>query len=191
MSKRWATNRKGGDPIQQKASTVRGKISAPIPIQTDDDDFPIRAPVVGLAIPFGYDKANTTTENDQETVHNQISLTQPPPVIDSPPRPSGDAIRRSTTAGSKFRESGLISPLASPTKPERRKGSFRAALGRLFGKKPKEANKPSTNGHAKGGRKHHHHKSVSLSESNATFAMLTGTQGPISSIYDGRQIRIP
>jgi hypothetical protein len=185
MSKLWGANRKGGDTTQLKTSTVRGKISAPIPIQTEDDEFPIRAPVVGLAIPFGYDNADTTVEDGQETVHSQASLTQPPPLRDSPQRPSGDAIRRSTTAGSRFRESGLISPLASPTKPERRKGSFRAALGRLFGKKPKGGNSPASNGHAKGGGKHQHHKSVSILERVATLAKLTRT-GPDSSINDGR-----
>ncbi|KFX89316.1 hypothetical protein V490_07096, partial [Pseudogymnoascus sp. VKM F-3557] len=156
MSKRWGASRKGGDI--DPPSTVRGKISAPIPIPTDDDEFPDRN-AVGLAIPFGYDRVDATAEDGQGTVHSQTqtSITRTPPRKISPQRFSGDELRRSTT-GSRFRESGLLSPLASPAKPERRKGSFRAALGRLFGKKPK-GDGSLANGQAKGRASHKHHKS--------------------------------
>ncbi|KFY15784.1 hypothetical protein V492_01761, partial [Pseudogymnoascus sp. VKM F-4246] len=167
MSKLWGGNRKGGDPIQVKPS-VRGKISAPIPIQTDDDEVPERMPVVGLAIPFGYDTADITAGESQGTLHSQTqtSITRSPPRRISPPRLSGDELRRSTT-GSRFRESGLLSPVVSPAKPERRKGSFRAALGRLFGKKPKGDGESLPNGQAKGRVSHKHHKSDPSALSNA------------------------
>ncbi|KFX89258.1 hypothetical protein O988_08692, partial [Pseudogymnoascus sp. VKM F-3808] len=156
MSKRWGASRKGGDI--DPPSTVRGKISAPIPIPTDDDEFPDRN-AVGLAIPFGYDRVEATAEDGQGTVHSQTqtSITRTPPRKISPQRFSGDELRRSTT-GSRFRESGLLSPLTSPAKPERRKRSFRAALGRLFGKKPK-GDGSLANGQAKGRASHKHHKS--------------------------------
>ena len=109
MSKLWGANRKGSDPTQNKVSAVRGKISAPIPIPTDDDEFPERMPVVGLAIPFGYDTVEMTPEDGQGTVHSQTqtSITRSPPRKISPQRFSGDELRRSTT-GSRFRESGLL-----------------------------------------------------------------------------------
>ncbi|OBU01864.1 hypothetical protein VE01_00583 [Pseudogymnoascus verrucosus] len=166
MSKLWGGNRKGGE--QTPVSTVRGKISAPIPIPTDDDELPERIPVVGLAIPFGYDTADITADDGQGTIHSQTqtSIQRSPPRRISPQRLSGDELRRSTT-GSRFRESGLLSPLASPAKPERRKGSFRAALGRLFGKKPKGNGEPLSNGHAEGRANHKHHKSDPTALSNA------------------------
>ncbi|KFY22834.1 hypothetical protein V493_06292 [Pseudogymnoascus sp. VKM F-4281 (FW-2241)] len=168
MSKLWGGSRKGADPTQAKASAVRGKISAPIPIPTDDNEVPERMPVVGLAIPFGYDTADITTDDGQGTVRSQTqtSIARSPPRRISPQRPSGDELRRSTT-GSRFRESGLLSPLASPAKPERRKGSFRAALGRLFGKKPKGDSEPTSNGQAKGQSNHQYHKSDPSALSNA------------------------
>lgn len=181
MSKLWGGSRKGGDPTQLKASTVRGKISAPIPIPTDEDEFPERMPVVGLAIPFGYDAVDMPVDDGQGTVHSQTqtSITRSPPRRISPQRLSGDELRRSTT-GSRFRESGLLSPLASPAKPERRKGSFRAALGRLFGKKPKGDGEPLSNGQAKGRANHKYHKSVRISESNTIMAQLTRMQDPLT-----------
>ncbi|KFY50768.1 hypothetical protein V496_09182 [Pseudogymnoascus sp. VKM F-4515 (FW-2607)] len=162
MSKLWGGNRRGSDSNELKVSAVRGKISAPIPIPTDDDEIPER--MVGLAIPFGYN----TADDGQGTLHSQTqtSITRSPPRRISPQRPSGDELRRSTT-GSRFRESGLLSPLASPAKPERRKGSFRAALGRLFGKKPRVDREPLSNGHAKGRANHKHHKSDPSALSNA------------------------
>lgn len=188
MSKLWGGNRKGGE--QTPVSTVRGKISAPIPIPTDDDELPERIPVVGLAIPFGYDTADITADDGQGTIHSQTqtSIQRSPPRRISPQRLSGDELRRSTT-GSRFRESGLLSPLASPAKPERRKGSFRAALGRLFGKKPKGNGEPLSNGHAKGRANHKHHKSVRISDSNTTLAQLTRIRIPRH--YRTRQINQP
>ncbi|KFY24917.1 hypothetical protein V491_01969, partial [Pseudogymnoascus sp. VKM F-3775] len=167
MSKLWGGNRKGGDSTQLKTSTVRGKISAPIPIPTDDDEIPGRMPVVGLAIPFGYDTVDVAADDGQGTVHSQTqtSITRSPPRKISPQRVSGDELRRSTT-GSRFRESGLLTPLASPTKPDRRKGSFRAALGRLFGKKPKSDREALSNGQAMSRVNHKYHKSDPSALSN-------------------------
>ncbi|OBT62695.1 hypothetical protein VE03_07120 [Pseudogymnoascus sp. 23342-1-I1] len=164
MSKLWGANRK--DSTELKVSAVRGKISAPIPIPTDDDEIPER--MVGLAIPFGYNTADITADDGQGTLHSQTqtSITRSPPRRISPQRPSGDELRRSTT-GSRFRESGLLSPLASPAKPERRKGSFRAALGRLFGKKPRSDGVPVSNTQANGRANHKYHKSDPLTLSNA------------------------
>ena len=165
MSKLWGGNRKGGDSTQLKTSTVRGKISAPIPIPTDDDEIPDRMPVVGLAIPFGYDTVDVAADDGQGTVHSQTqtSITRSPPRKISPQRVSGDELRSSTT-GSRFRESGLLTPLASPSKPDRRKGSFRAALGRLFGKKPKSDREALSNGQAMSRVNHKYHKSVRIPE---------------------------
>lgn len=180
MSKLWGGNRKGSDSNELKVSAVRGKISAPIPIPTDDDEIPER--MVGLAIPFGYN----TADDGQGTLHSQTqtSITRSPPRRISPQRPSGDELRRSTT-GSRFRESGLLSPVASPAKPERRKGSFRAALGRLFGKKPRADREPIPNGQAKGRANHKHHKSVRRS---CSVQLRTANKivGSVSSIECGR-----
>jgi len=165
MSKLWAGRK--GDLSKNNISGIRGRISAPIPIVTDDDEFPIRSRGTEFSTPLGYEGAeqqvrlpDTDAEETSGIAHSDRGLAQTPLFRKDPIRLSHDARRISTTGGSRFRESGLISPLASPAKPERKKGSLRSALGRLFGKKRKSGSSSPTNGHTNEEGQHKHHKSV-------------------------------
>jgi hypothetical protein len=147
-------------------NSIRGRISAPIPIVTDHDEFPLRSRGTGFSTPLGYEAEqqmrlpDTDAEDTSEIAHSDRGLAQTPLFRKDPIRLSHDAPRLSTTGGSRFRESGLVSPVASPAKSERKKGSLRSALGRLFGKKRKSDSPSPTNGHINEGGQHKHHKSV-------------------------------
>lgn len=169
MNKLWSATRKS-DGSQRNSSNIRGRISAPIPIATDDDEFPIRSPGARLATPVGYESVEeqlrqTDTEASEGlgTMHSHISPARSIPFRQEPQHSSRDALRRSITGSSRFRETGPTGPLADPAKPERKKGPLRSVLGRLFGKKRMSSNSPSSNGQVVkgvGAYQHRHHKSV-------------------------------
>lgn len=137
-------------------STIRGKISAPIPIQ-DDDEFPIRSPGTGIATPLGslnsdgiekVMRGSAISGRDSALAHGDIgmdSYIEPPRRIGSSPlpsdRPSYNPPSRRTEDYSIPRSS---SPVGRPSgsivsKPGRKKSTLKGVFGKLFGKKRKDA----------------------------------------------------
>lgn len=116
------------------ASSIRGKISAPIPIP-DDDEFPIRSPGTGIATPLdvgGIDKQLHVPLVGHGIAVSDFSDTRAPSTTytDSiaPPRhvlPTG------------LRNSEISQPSveSSIEKPQRKKTTFKFVIGRLFGTK--------------------------------------------------------
>jgi hypothetical protein len=148
-----------------------GKISAPIPIP--DDEFPIRSPGTGIAVPLGTDgveahlRASIATELDNTALQTGIPIlttVDPKLPIQSTAgqaQPFRELPVRRTNQPSSQRDSGTSVPSGSSMgKPQRKKSSFRSALGRLFGKKSKNGGtSPPEQG--AGGMKAGQHRSVS------------------------------
>lgn len=136
---------------QGTGQSVRGKpISHPIPFP-DDDEFPIRTPGAGIALPLGSDVENQI--RIRESVAAQLENTShqtgiavsdfidptaaaqsgPMPVQSSPEVP----IRR-TNQPSHLRNSTASKTTGSSVgRPQRKKSTMRAVFGRLFGKRRK------------------------------------------------------
>jgi hypothetical protein len=168
MNKLWGQGRKGEELA--RTTSIRGKISAPIPIVTDDDEFPIRSPGPGFATPFaheGEEKQPPVPDTSDRKVgaRGEVDADVSPKAPTHRPDPietSHGNLRRITSDGSKFRESGLISPGMHPEKLERKKGSFRSAIGRLFGRRRKNGGSSPKNGQKTPSKLGHgHHISVS------------------------------
>jgi hypothetical protein len=152
---------------------VIGKISAPIPIQ-DDDEFPIRTPGAGIATPLGTEGTETRLrvsiaadlDNTSLQAGIPISNTADPKLpiqsIAGPAQPFREIQIRRTNQPSMQRNSGASVPSRSSMgKPQRKKSSFRSALGRLFGKKSKNGGASPPEQGASGMRAGQH-RSVSL-----------------------------
>ncbi|KAM3066007.1 hypothetical protein ACMFMG_009774 [Clarireedia jacksonii] len=138
-------------------STIRGKISAPIPIQ-DDDEFPIRSPGTGIATPLGSrtsdglekamrGSAISGRESGLAQVENGMgmgSYVEPTRRIGSSPqasgRPSYNTYRRPETISAIRSPSPIGASTGSITsKPQRKKSTLKGVFGKLFGKKRKDA----------------------------------------------------
>ena len=160
-------------------STIRGKISAPIPIQ-DDDEFPIRSPGTGIATPLGslnsdgiekVMRGSAISGRDSALAHGDIgtgSYIEPPRRMGTTPlpsdRPSYNAHSRRTEDYSVPRSSSPVSRPSESTlsKPARKKSTFKGVFGKIFGKKKKDAatNKKQSVGAL---QSEQHHRSVSSS----------------------------
>ncbi|KAE9381688.1 hypothetical protein N431DRAFT_491010 [Stipitochalara longipes BDJ] len=140
--------RSEGPSRTNTGSSIRGKISAPIPIP--DDEFPIRSPGTGIAVPLGTDgvearlRASIATELDNTALQTGIpivSTVDPKLPIQSTAgqaQPFREIQIPRTNQPSSQRDSGTSVPSGSSMgKPQRKKSSFRSALGRLFGKRSK------------------------------------------------------
>jgi hypothetical protein len=151
--------------------SVLGKISAPIPIP--DDEFPIRTPGTGIAVPLGTEsteprlRASIAAELDNTAMQTGIPIAavdQDVPVLPTPDQaqPFREIHIRRTNQPSSQRDSGTSVPSGSSMgKPQRKKSSFRSALGRLFGKKSKNGGS-SPPEHGASGMRAGQHRSVSL-----------------------------
>ncbi|QSZ29958.1 hypothetical protein DSL72_004476 [Monilinia vaccinii-corymbosi] len=131
------------------ASNIRGRISAPIPIQ-DDDEFPIRSPGAGIATPFGSPNSDGIEKGMRGSVisahgalaHGDSTYVESSGRIGTTPIPSD---RPSYHAPSRPTEDHRSSsPAARPSasvlsKPARKKSTFKDVLGKIFGKKRRDA----------------------------------------------------
>ncbi len=135
-------------------SSIRGKtISQPIPFP-DDDEFPIRTPGTGIALPLGADgierlrlsTANSELDNAPHQTDDFTSGTWTPPMPrEAPPPPPEAQVPRITQGHKPNQPSGLrnsatsVLDAQSIEKPQRKKSSMRSVFGRLFGKKRKDS----------------------------------------------------
>jgi hypothetical protein len=164
-------------------STIRGKISAPIPIQ-DDDEFPIRSPGTGIATPLGSRTSDglekvmrgsaisgresglTQGENGMGMGMGMGSYVEPTRRIGSSPqasgRPSYNTYRRPETISAMRSPSpiGGATSRSVTSKPQRKKSTLRGVFGKLFGKKRKDVPLGTRQG-AEALQSEQHHRSVS------------------------------
>lgn len=135
-------------------SSIRGKtISQPIPFP-DDDEFPIRTPGTGIALPLGADgierlRISTTASELNNAPHQTGDFTTgtrtPPMPRETPPPPPEAQVPRTIQGHKPNQPSGLRNSVAGVLdapgieKPQRKKSSMRSVFGRLFGKKRKDS----------------------------------------------------
>lgn len=136
---------------QGTGQSVRGKtISHPIPFP-DDDEFPIRTPGTGIAMPLGSDAENQirireSVATQLETTSHQTGIAvsdfiDPGAAAQSGPmplQPSPEPPVRRTNQPSHLRSSTASKNTGSSVgRPQRKKSTMRAVFGRLFGKRRK------------------------------------------------------
>ncbi|ORY65900.1 uncharacterized protein BCR38DRAFT_168566 [Pseudomassariella vexata] len=144
-------------------SSIRGRISGPIPIPdpVDDDEFPMRQPGTGLAMPLGSESSRPQVPPDSSSSINVQNNSSPPPSAVPEERPVSAVTQpqqeqraegpsqASQTSASLPRCNDLTSALRystvsagtetdrSRTGPQRKKSTLRGALTKLFGRKKK------------------------------------------------------
>ena len=158
MKKLTGAGRKPAGPSRSNTtSSIRGKISAPIPISTNDDEFPIRTPGTGIAMPLGHE----SLEKEPRAAPNPLQVESSKeeeantPAPDEEPSRAAPSIPQSMAASledpappamedNSLRGSGVSNPSRSTAeKPQRKKSTLRTVLGRLFGKKRKSGSSAS------------------------------------------------
>jgi len=89
----WKSTSSAGRPKPGQQSSIRGRISGPIPIPGpgDDDEFPIRTPGSGIAIPANNDE---NFEFPIRTPGSGIATTYPLPEDSSEAQDSRDELQR-------------------------------------------------------------------------------------------------
>jgi len=149
-------------------TTIRGKISAPIPFP-DDDEFPIRSPGTNLATPVGSDSIDKQLQSRGSAIPRPESGAPRTASIDfdqlaerstpTPPQPLHEPAALPSRGSPRALQSSVSSrPSAlSMGQPQRKKSSLRSVLGRLFGKK-KNVQPPSPGPQDRSGQ----HRSVGL-----------------------------
>ncbi|KAI1428062.1 hypothetical protein F5Y12DRAFT_71531 [Xylaria sp. FL1777] len=166
-------NRPGRPPPR---SNIRGKISGPIPIP--DDEFPLRNPrssITQEGLPEQSDPANqrdsgaasTNSAFNATREDKASSLAQSGPSQAS--TTSNPVRRRRTNRSSALRYSNL-SDATDTASPSRKKSSFRAAIGKFFGKRNRKRGSRSTSGsEAQIVPSHdHHHSDPVVREGDST-----------------------
>ncbi|KAF8866401.1 hypothetical protein BDZ45DRAFT_610373 [Acephala macrosclerotiorum] len=143
---------------QGTGQSVRGKtISHPIPFP-DDDEFPIRTPGAGIALPLGSDAENqiriresvaaqleNTSHQTGIAVSDFIDPTVAAQSEPMPIQPSPEAPMRRTNQPSHLRNSTVSKTTGSSVgRPQRKKSTIRAVFGRLFGKRRKGSGSSSS-----------------------------------------------
>ncbi|KAI9053372.1 hypothetical protein LZ554_002331 [Drepanopeziza brunnea f. sp. 'monogermtubi'] len=157
MSKLRAAGKRREEPARTNTgSSVRGKtISQPIPFP-DDDEFPIRTPGTGIALPLDAEgierlrvSTTATNESDKTSHPNGTAVSELTPPREAPSPPHEAQVRRATQGHkpnqpSKLRNSVTSVPHSPSTeKPQRKKSSMRSVFGRFFGKKQTSSPTPS------------------------------------------------
>jgi hypothetical protein len=133
-------------------ASIRGKtISNPIPIP-DDDEFPIRTPGTGIALPLGTEALEREMRLRTSIATEELHPSQPPEddseqtvaqtttfSTDQSVQAEVRHTRMPTIANAALRNSvaGSVPSGSSAGRPERKKSSLKSVLGRLFGKKRK------------------------------------------------------
>ncbi|PBP19152.1 hypothetical protein BUE80_DR010038 [Diplocarpon rosae] len=183
---RGAGKRRAEDtaPRTNTASSVRGKsISQPFPLP-HDDEFPIRTPGTGIALPLDAGGAArlriSTAASDYDSLHqtgiavSDFSGTRSPSLLrKSPPPPPEAQFLRHSQGRKPNQPSGLTNsvtsvPGSNVELSQKKKSSMKSVLGRLFGRKRKDLQPPRT-----AGRAEQHRSDPSALKSN--------TQGTTSS----------
>ena len=156
-------------------SSIRGKISAPIPI--DDDEFPIRLPGTGIATPLGSEGVQESLQGrgsvvsgpdshghkEESIVTDSVDQSRTTRAILISNRPSDELSGRYINQPSTLRVSMRSVPSGhSEEKPQRKKSSLRSVLSRLFGKKRKSGSSVSVSGQNSDGLRAGQHFSVRL-----------------------------
>ncbi len=176
--------RSQGPARSSTGATVRGKsISHPIPFP-DDDEFPIRTPGAGLAIPLGPrgtdmsapTRASTATDGEVEVSNYQTgialsdytepSITTQPTTVPSQPSPE-TPIRRTIQPAAVRSSMASVPSGSSIGKPQRKKSSsLKTVFGRLFGKKSKQSPPSSSPKQGSSSVRADLHRSVSYGSSS-------------------------
>ncbi|KAG4027254.1 hypothetical protein MFRU_031g00040 [Monilinia fructicola] len=179
-------------------STVRGRISAPIPIR-DDDEFPIRSPGTGIATPLGSLHSDgiekvmrgSAISGHSALAHGDIgmgSYIEPSRRTGSTPIPSN---RPSYNAPSRLTEDFSVHGCSSPvgrasesiiSKPARKQSTFKGVLSKIFGKKRKDASHKRQVIDALQSEQHHRSDPTALSRNpvNAATSPKRSTSMPIN-----------
>ncbi|KAL2072565.1 hypothetical protein VTL71DRAFT_11908 [Oculimacula yallundae] len=151
-----------GPARSNTGTSIRGKtISQPIPFP-DDDEFPIRTPGSGIALPLGtegIERQRVSTANSEiDVASHQTGIavsdyttgTSTPLMPTEPPPPLPEVqVMRNIPAHRPNQPSGLrnsmisVPDTASTDRPQRKKSSLRSVFGKLFGKK-KKGSSPSS-----------------------------------------------
>ncbi|KAG9238379.1 hypothetical protein BJ875DRAFT_57876 [Amylocarpus encephaloides] len=179
-SGKWKSD---GPSRMNTGSSIRGRIGPPIPI-SDDDDFPIREPGAGIAIPLGADgqelrvPMRASTGADLESIKERhaviVGTSVEPPGFESttvPAQPPHGGSSSHTTPPSASRDSMSTPSKSIMATPQRKKSSLRSVLGRLFGKKHKS---DSTSG---AGAPSSHHKARAGQHRSAPTALNPNAKG--------------
>lgn len=160
------------------ASSIRGKISAPIPIP-DDEEFPIRSPGTGIATPLG-------NEGIDKQLRSPIGIHQTGIAVSD-----FSEIRASSTQRSYAEQPRHVLPTtlrnsqtSQPTegssieKPQRKKTTLKSVLGRLFGTKKGKAGASRSSTQNTNRARLDQHRSVS---SSPCCAPRSNAKSPIGS----------
>jgi hypothetical protein len=157
---------------QGTGQSVRGKpISHPIPFP-DDDEFPIRTPGTGIALPLGVEAENQI--RIRESVAAQLENTShqtgiavsdfidPIAASQSSSTPPPEVPIRRTTVPSQMRNSTASRTTGSSVgRPQRKKSTMRAMFGKLFGRKRKGSGSSSPKERGPNEKRAGQHRSVS------------------------------
>lgn len=147
MNPKGAGKWRANAPIRTNTGTsIRGKtISHPIPFP-DDDEFPIRTPGTGIALPLGPEALEREIRLRTSIATEELHPSQPTGGAESEQamaqtttfsadQPEARKARLPTT----MRNSVAGSVPSSGDRPEKKKSSLKSVLGRLFGKKRKSS----------------------------------------------------
>jgi hypothetical protein len=153
-------------------SSIRGKISGPIPITVGDDEFPIRVRATSVATPLNLEDIEKLLRPPRP--HVNVQHEEPlSKEIEEPPRPAPQVPSLSTppTSHSSVQQAAQATSLKEATtstshepsmeKPQRKKSTLRSVLGRLFGKKRKSNDSTASNEAALASGRAGQHRSVS------------------------------
>ncbi|KAI1504399.1 hypothetical protein F5X99DRAFT_39419 [Biscogniauxia marginata] len=167
-----ATNTGRSRPGQPSPpNTIRGRISGPIPI---DDEFPIRNPGSSMAheghpaqlealikADRSVSSGNTPPEVAREDRADSVSHSGPSQTSYNSSSPH----QRRTNRSSTLRYS-TVSDATDVSRPQRKKSTLKLALGKLFGRKRKDARQPSISEDPFGGPENHHRSDPSAVNRN-------------------------
>lgn len=183
MKGKW---RPDGPARTNTGISIRGKISAPIPM-ADDDEFPIRLPGATMATPLeGVNRQlnpRGTSANGRPRSGFNNDASSPLPVNVSPNEITVPPVRR-TNQPSAERNSGIsVSATVEDSPPPRKKSSLRSALGRIFGGKKRKSIASQLNGpgdDVRGGQHRSDPTALNRSPQNSNLSQKRSASLPIN-----------
>ncbi|EPE27710.1 hypothetical protein GLAREA_04501 [Glarea lozoyensis ATCC 20868] len=169
MSKFRASGKWNGDAPSRETGSIRGKtISNPIPIE--DEDFPIRTPGTGIAVPIGSKgeeqiRLRSSNSPDLESIMERPALPVGAPAdhlestsVAAKPLEEKPARRTSPPRAPRMSTTSVPSKINMEA-PQRKKSSLRTVFGKLFGKKRKSVASTTTAPSQDGGDRADQHRS--------------------------------